>query len=50
MEKYFLSSRTGLLTISEQMEQVSFLVTQVLRNCGFGCFSGKGGSVIDFMY
>ena len=41
---------TGLLTISEQMEQVSFLVTQVLRNCGFGSSSSRGGGVIDFMY
>ena len=53
MEKKFLSIEpqqvrwTGLLTISEQMEQVSFLVTQVL---GFGSSSSIGGGVIDFMY
>ena len=33
--------------ISEQMEQVSFLVTQVL---GFGSSSSIGGGVIDFVY
>ena len=39
-------SYTGLLTISEQMKQVSFLVTQGLGNCGFGSSSGRGGGVI----
>ena len=44
------NSCTGLLTIPRQIGQVSFLVKELLRNCGSGSSDGRGGGVIDSIY